>query len=556
MHRIVVGSSILMLVLSCSSPAQSPAIDASVVDAPPPLPALPSAQPVETEQFASASFCAQCHFRGDTETLALSDTEGNDISPGKLWRSSMMGLAARDPFYLSVFEEELAANPAEKASIDALCTRCHAPAASVASEREGEKIGFEALTSAVHKNASLGRDGITCSLCHQIRSQGLGNESSFTGGFTVGFSRKIFGPHANPTTSPMQMFVRYTPEFSEHMKDSSLCATCHTVIVPGPNGEVVEQAPYLEWQNSSYNNESNQESGRSCQGCHMPRVDEQGDTIATAIAKFPDDLVTRGRYSQHTLVGGNSFMLRLFAAFEDWTQSGVPADELLASAGRSENHLREAATLIVDNAVQNQGSVSVRVEVSNKTGHKLPTGYPTRRVWVRFVASDSAGQVVFESGGFDSDGRIVGIGEQGAILPHYEEISDSGQVQVYQQVLVDQEGIPTIRSLDAASVGKDNRILPLGWSSSYEQIGRIQPVGIASDTDFVAGSDTLVYRFPYTSASALDIRVELLYQSVPPKVIDTVADFRNAAGARFVQMARATDNQPVEMASAELQFVP
>jgi cytochrome c553 len=539
---------------SCTTTAPV-SLDAAVFDAPPPLPALPPPKAVETEQFASSTFCAQCHLRGDGGSTAMSNAAGDDVSPLKMWRGSMMALAARDPFYLAVFEKEIEANPDEKETIEAICTRCHAPAGVIASERDEPKISFHELTGGTSTNAAIGREGITCSFCHQIRDSDLGRDSSFSGGFSVDFSRKMYGPHANPDTDPMEMFIRYTPVYSEHIQTSALCATCHTVIVPGVDGqEVVEQAPYLEWLNSSYNLEEGAALGTSCQGCHMPRTNEDGTPIATAIAKFPEGLNPRGRYSQHTLIGGNSFMLRLMATYSDWVGSNIADEELLANAELSEEHLRKAASLeVVDATVQGDEAV-VSVRIDNLAGHKLPTGYPTRRAWLHVTARDLAGTIVFESGGYDADGRITTRANSDAVAEaHANEITE-GQVQIYEQVLVDADGLPTLQALNVSAVLKDNRILPKGWSDTHEQIARIRPIGVEGDDNFGAGADTVRYRFSAGGNSQLEVEVELLYQSVPPAAIDATAAFRTAASERFVDMATQIDNRPIRMAETTLLF--
>ena len=45
------------------------------------------------------------------------------------------------------------------------------------------------------KYIALARDGVTCSLCHQIAPDNLGKPESFSGGFLVGEDREIYGPH-------------------------------------------------------------------------------------------------------------------------------------------------------------------------------------------------------------------------------------------------------------------------------------------------------------------------------------------------------------------------
>ncbi|MCX5741148.1 MAG: multiheme c-type cytochrome, partial [Proteobacteria bacterium] len=171
---------------------------------PEPLAALPAAAPVETDRFSDAAKCGQCHSAGAT---ALRDAASRDVSPVQLWRPSMMALAARDPYYLAVFAEERARDPAHVDAIDRTCVRCHAPAGS---EESAGALGFDALVAGDSPAATIGREGVTCTLCHQIASTGLGEEASFTGKFVVDYGRKIFGPHANPLVAPMQTFVSYT----------------------------------------------------------------------------------------------------------------------------------------------------------------------------------------------------------------------------------------------------------------------------------------------------------------------------------------------------------
>jgi hypothetical protein len=500
------------------------------VPRPEPLAPLAGGGQVDTDRFADAAKCAQCHTASDT---ALRDAAGRDVSPVALWRTSMMALAARDPFYLAVFAEELVRAPDDRAMIEQTCVRCHAPAGSEESDRA---LGFDALVAGTDPAAVLGREGVTCTLCHQIAASGLGQELSFTGGFEVDYGRKIFGPHANPFTDPMRMFVNFTPTLGDHVARSELCSTCHTVIV----GSIVEQATYLEWRSSTVS------QTKQCQTCHVPSDDADGVRIVTPIAKFPTNLSVRSPVGRHRFVGGNAYMLRLIGGAETWANTGLGPGELDAAAAEAEAHLATAATLEVAARPEGNGTALV-VRVVNETGHKLPTGYPSRRMWLHVKVLDGT-RVVYESGAIDEDGSLPG---EGALQPHRDRIEDPAQIQIWQAVLVDGDGAPTHRALDAARYGKDDRVLPAGFLPTGVDRIRVPAVGVEGDADFVPGSDTVTFLLGDPPAGAT-VQVELLYQSLSPTIVDAIDAGRTPAGTRFVDLARATPLTPSVIARAQL----
>lgn len=515
--------------------------------APAPLPPLPIPAPADTERFADAARCGQCHTAGDATQLR--DAAGRDVSPVALWKTSMMALAARDPMYLAVVSDELAA-ASDPAAVDALCTRCHAPAGSEERDAAGGHLGLADLVAGTDAASVLARDGVTCTLCHQIAASGLGSERSFTGGFSVGFGRELFGPHATPLPGPMQMFVRYTPAYGAHIVDSALCGTCHTVIVPRPGGtEIVEQATYLEWRSSDF------ATGAvvSCAGCHLPTRDAGGALITTRIARYPDTLRARSPVGQHSLVGGNRFMLDTLAAATDWLNAGVTAAELTEAGVRTDGFLATAAVVTIAEARRDGAGLAIKVKVENRTGHKLPTGYPSRRAWVHLRVTAGA-TTVFESGATDATGRLVdGAGRvvDGPLRhPHRTEITTDEQVQVYEATLVDEGGAATHRALDAVDLAKDNRILPSGWRPSATDARRVAIVGVSADPDFVAGSDSLTYRLASAPAGALTVDVELRFAATSPDHVATIAAIDTAAGARFATLTAGRPVTPSVIARA------
>lgn len=527
--RVMYGA-LLLIVSACS-------VTGSGTERPEPLPALPAPAHVETERFRDAEACAQCHLVGE-DTAVLHDATNANVSPVLLWRSSLMGNAARDPYYLAVFAEELARAPAQAAATEKLCTRCHAPAASEELAGTGMHVTFDELTAGTSDIGNLARGGVTCTLCHQITAASLEGDSAFAGKFAVGYQRKIFGPYNNPNPSPMMLIVNYEPTYGAHVTSSALCGSCHTVILPTPTGEVVEQATYLEWRASEF-----LPKGQYCQACHVSTVDDQGAAISAVVASFPSTLSPRQPVGKHGFVGGNSYVLKLLADAVEWSGASIPADEFLASAARDEEHLGGAARVSVPDAHREGSTLLATVRVENLTGHKLPTGYPSRRVWLHVVAR-AGGQVVFESGGFDARGAIVdGAGKPLPPQLHHDTITSPDQAQIWEAQLVDTAGEPTHRALDARRYGKDNRILPKGFNPTSTDRARTATVGVASDATFVPGSDDVTYRFEAPAGTTLE--VELLYEPIRPEIVDAIEASATPAGTRFVDLARARPVQPV-----------
>jgi len=504
---------------------------------PDPLAPLPAPASVDTDRFRDANACAQCHLVPDGSS-ALHDAAGRNVSPVLLWRSTMMAMAARDPYYLAVFAEERSRDPDRAVEIDTLCTRCHAPAGSEELADRSGHLGFDDLVAGTDDAAVLGREGVTCTLCHQIDSAGLGEERGFSGGFTVGYRRVVYGRYLDPMTAPMQLIVNFTPAPGSQIAEAALCSTCHTVIVPGEAGEVVEQATFLEWRSSTFAT-----TGRTCQTCHVPTTDADGASITVlAVAGTPSNLGPRTPFGRHTFVGGNSYVLRLLSDAPEWSGAGLAASELLASADRDDAHLGEAARL----SIPVRDPVGFSVRVTNLTGHKLPTGYPSRRLWLH-VRVDVDGATVFESGAVDGDGAIVGATGQPLPedQPHRDTVTTTDEVQVWEAKLIDRQGAITHRALDARRYGKDDRILPEGFAPTGSDRTRTLPSGAEADANFVAGSDDVRFEPPGGLPAGATIHVELCYQALSPGIVDAVDHGNTPAGSRFVDLARARPLTPV-----------
>ncbi len=160
--------------------------------------------------------------------------------------------------------------------------------------------------------------------------------------------------------------------------------------------------------------------------------------------------------------------------------------------------------------------------MENLAGHKFPTAYPSRRAWLQFVVKDATGSVVFSSGIVNADGCLVD--DQGNVLrcevaggpvaPHRTQIDSSGEVQIYESVMQDPEGRPTFRLLQGTAYGKDNRILPQGWSAEHPDAATTASVGTTSDDDFQSGSDRVDYSVVLTGTGPWTLEATLCYQSI------------------------------------------
>ena len=202
---------------------------------------------------------------------------------------------ARDPYWRAVVSVEVAATPTRKAEIEETCSRCHAPmVACVPKSPDGRVLHY---LDQLDEKSFLGLDGVSCTVCHQITSQNLGTDASYTGNFHINNQRIAFGPYADPFVMPMREHAGYTATEGKQILESAICATCHTLVTEtlNPDGTATghalhEQSAYLEWRNSIFNNEGNDPSkhARSCQACHVPVSDTDRKLIRTAIARRPD----------------------------------------------------------------------------------------------------------------------------------------------------------------------------------------------------------------------------------------------------------------------------
>ena len=470
----------------------------------------------ETTEFSGSGVCAFCH-------SSLRDSTGNDVSIDSQWRSTMMANSGKDPLWQAKISSEVNRNPSLQSVIEEKCSRCHMGMARYQAITDSSVVGVlgSGFIATNHYLHAAAMDGVSCTLCHQIQDVSLGLPESFTGRYVIDTStfppyRDAFGPYFQPVQHPMEMHSGFTPAPGQHIANSALCGTCHTLYTPSVDaagkviGEFPEQTTYLEWEHSV----SGGGIGTTCQDCHMP--DALGSVV---ISNRPMWLSGRSPFGQHHLVGGNSFMVNLLKT--NAPAIGVTADtaHFDSTIARTNTQLQNnTASLSVASASVTNDMLSVAIGVQNMAGHKFPSGIPARRCWIHVTVKDARGRLVFESGKPQADGSIAGNdADLNALLyePHYDVITSPNQVQIYEPVMLDSDGAVTYTLLRAASYAKDNRLLPMGFNKAAAPYDISVRGEAANDANFTAGTDQVTYRINVSGKRRpLSVSAELSYQPV------------------------------------------
>jgi hypothetical protein len=486
--------------------------------------------------FAHSDTCVACHNN-------LITPGGEDVSIGAMWRGTMMANSARDPYWHAGVRRETMDHPTHAAEIQNECSACHMPMAqkiAQAAGGKGEVFAYLPIAggdgSEMHRLAS---DGTSCTVCHQMAPDGLGTRESFNANFKLlptpaDGARLVFGPYEIDAgrKTIMRSVSGFVQAQAPHIRQSEMCASCHTLITQafGPSGEVIgslpEQMNYQEWLHSAFNREE-----RSCQSCHMPAI--PGPVRASSVLGS-----ARDRMAQHTFVGGNAFMVRMLNRYR--AELGVTAlpSELEATARATIRQLQQDTATLAVSAPRLEGSVlSFSVDVANLTGHKFPTGYPSRRSWLHVTVRDARNAVVFESGAIEDSGLIRGNDsdeDPRRHEPHYEVVSRQDQVQIYEPILGDRNGVPTTGLLTATQYLKDNRLLPRGFDKATAP-AEIGVYGEAvRDGDFGSAGDRVGYAVEVPGAGPFTIEVELRYQSIAYRWAHNLAGYDAPEPKQFI----------------------
>jgi cytochrome P460 len=487
---------------------------------------------------------------------------------------------------------------------------------------------------------ALARDGVSCMACHRIvedkpsktQPDPLKNflENKITGNFTVGNADQIFGPFEDTeiVTDPMNNSLGIKPKHDPYIKSARMCGNCHTINLPlmdnptrEPEKPHLEQLTYLEWLNSGYQNEyGNNPRAKTCQDCHMQsKYSNSKGTLEVPLIQQPIAFIEDDQYPQtghrlpaekirvrfrdsgfarHQLQGLNVSLLEMFRQYmSPYNSNGSqPANVILGVrqndymsglddlATAIDAFVEQAQSATADVAlspvsVSNQKLIA-EVMVTNKTGHRLPSGVGFRRAFLELrVVDNSSGQTMWCSGCTNELGLIMnGAGKDSERLPselfdvykdgskpanhdypapcnanylaginpqyyqpHYfwdlekgtgAPITRQDQVQIYEELNLNNQCALTTSFIRRDYQLKDNRLLPYGWTSTgplrpdktpiipAEFLHETLPVKVGNDPAYADGSGTNVVRYEIPlqglDPNKLTVKATLYYQSIPP----------------------------------------
>jgi len=305
-----------------------------------------------------------------------------------------------------------------------------------------------------------------------------------------------------------------------------------------------------------YDTDANPEGGITCQGCHVPRIDD-------AVVISANYLFLQGKspFGLHHFAGANTFMLGLLrdnSAALGLTASTTQFDSTIA---RSDNMLKQKSALLDLNVISRDADTAfIDLTLTNLAGHKFPSGYPARRAFVEIIVLSAENDTLFHSGGWNSDYEVMG--HDASWEPHHDVITSPDQAQIYEMVMGDVNGNKTTVLERAKEPLKDNRLTPIGFTTSNYAYDTVLIAGVpVTDIDFNksstgvegSGTDKVHYHVPMNGHTGL-IRVvsNLWYQSAPPRWMEEMFAFNTNDIDTFRDMYEAADPSPVLVKDVEV----
>lgn len=286
-------------------------------------------------------------------------------------------------------------------------------------------------------------------------------------------------------------------------------------------------------------------------------ANSEDNTFAPTTFRLADKNITltpRETFGRHALHGVNLFLNAMFQQFPlllglrqlDYMVTGSAQPALITGQNSMLQMARqETAAVKITSLERNQESLKATVLVTNKAGHYLPSGVGFRRAFLEFIAEDKEGKPLWASGRTNALGVIVdGLTDTPLpsenlhqhpklYLPHYQQITQGDQAQIYQEVILDSAQEVTTSFLRRVQTVKDNRVRPKGYdpqmfarnpSPYIQELAELH--GVEDDPYYrdpqLTGADEIIYLITLPAeqlARVRKVRVTLYNQSIPPSYL-------------------------------------
>ena len=346
---------------------------------------------LDPKSFSTAQYCGHCHQEAHAQ-----------------WRQSAHSNSNRAPWYLRNVN---LLNKEKTVSSSRHCEGCHDPIAVVAG----------AITEGAPRKRPYDQDGVTCMVCHSIKSI----DTRGTASFVLAEPSVLVDESGQPIRRPVsdaEILSHLDRHSAAVMKPfyrtSEFCSTCHKAALPKTLNDYKWQRAislYDEWQNSSFAKESplpfyKKETVSTCETCHMQRE--------TLVGKDPG--AKNGQLASHRWLGANTvvpqyyhfdeqgrrivqflqanvFNIDIFALETgEPAKNGAGSGSLIAPLGTAPFNLAANGRVTLSVVIQNKGAAHSHV----------PEQRDMYESWVEFTVKDATGKTIAESGDIRPDKNL------------------------------------------------------------------------------------------------------------------------------------------------------